>query len=1283
MKLFQIILTLSAVSVLHCICTDRKIKKENTHNVIGHLDSGDVLSRIIPVNEKKLVKFTPGENGMPGPVKVKMNTPFVHEFANQTIIPGLSVLLPSKEQKDMGQKTIMSKKPVVIELDKAKLCACTPGKLGFLLPKIYQVEEKSTKNHLAKNYSVQYGDTIYPPVFKTYPAPMIKPASSPIYKDNANRNIQIIGKNEGIIAAMVWSITEDRRGNIWMGTFGGAICYDGASLRTFTVNEGLNNNWVSSIYEDKHGRIWFSHQMSNSGVTCFDGHQFCSFTTAQGICGNQVNSVIEDKNGNIWFGTDRGLTCFTGKSFINYTERQGLCNNMVLDLLEDKGGFLWIATLGGISIYDGKKFVELNVKKGFFKANSIIEDKKGNFWFTSNMQGLIKFDGRYFTYYTDEQGLTSNHVIFNNLIEDRDGNIWVGTDKGINCFDGKSFTQITADNGLSNNQITCLYEDSGGNIWIGTRGNGANCFKKNSFIHYTEKDGLPLSTVRAIYEDKSGNIWIGTWGGGVSKFDGISFTNYDLESEIKGTARNDVRAIIEDEKGQLWFGTGNGLDCFDGENLIHYTTKQGLPDDGIGHLYKDLNGNIWIGTWEGGLSCWDGKSFTNYYPIEEIGFDGVNPMCEDKEGNLWITGSKGICCYNNKESIIKLIRQPLAKEGANCLVETGDGYILAGSLGFGLTCLDQKNYFNFTSKNGLSDDNVITMSLDKKKDIWVGNGNGLNYLKSKLFSGTILGNWNSCEDCSGMTYSFGVLDGLKSSGIYQHALFIDSKDRLWIGTNDALSLLNLRNFAIPETVPKIQLNAIEIQGLSIDFRKLQQPETLAEIPDPMYREILNHARFDSIAAFYSYPIGLKLPHKLNHLTFFFSGIDWIAPHKLVYQYMLEGLEKQWSNTVSKNLVDYRNIPYGNYIFKVRVRGASGKWSSTYEYPFTIYSPWWHTWWARTIYGLLAVFLIAVYTRWRTHKIERERKILEIKVKDRTAEVVAQKMEIESKNEELQHQKEEIETINEELQQQNEEISAQRDQLALTNQSINESIQYAQRIQSAVLPNFAYIDEILPENFILFRPRDKVCGDFYWVKQIDRQIIIAVADCTGHGVPGALMSMLGISYLSEIIQKREIIQPAQALNELRKQIKKSLHQTGKLGEAEDGIDMALCAFDTKSMVLQYAGAMNPLYLIKNGELEEIMADRMPVGFYPNEKTGFTNHEIQLKTNDLFYLFSDGITDQFGGEKGMKFKASNFKKILLENHDKPMQIQKEKLEQTLQNWMKTYEQTDDILVMGVRV
>ncbi len=255
------------------------------------------------------------------------------------------------------------------------------------------------------------------------------------------------------------------------------------------------------------------------------------------------------------------------------------------------------------------------------------------------------------------------------------------------------------------------------------------------------------------------------------------------------------------------------------------------------------------------------------------------------------------------------------------------------------------------------------------------------------------------------------------------------------------------------------------------------------------------------------------------------------------------------------------------------------------------------------------------------------------------------------------------------------------------EEIISSINYAQRIQDAVLPPEAYITELVNENFILYKPKEIVSGDFYWIKQINQYIILVCADCTGHGVPGALMSMLGISCLNEIVQRKEITQANQVLNELRKVIKHSLRQTGKKEESRDGINMALCAIDTNKNIMQYSGAFNPLYIITedNGSaiLKEIKGDSMPVGVHYSSDKPFTNHEIQLNIGDTIYFSTDGYIDQIGGSRNTRFGWKNFKKLLLKIHDLPLFEQKEILEKTLNEWMGEQTQRDDILVIGARV
>jgi len=224
--------------------------------------------------------------------------------------------------------------------------------------------------------------------------------------------------------------------------------------------------------------------------------------------------------------------------------------------------------------------------------------------------------------------------------------------------------------------------------------------------------------------------------------------------------------------------------------------------------------------------------------------------------------------------------------------------------------------------------------------------------------------------------------------------------------------------------------------------------------------------------------------------------------------------------------------------------------------------------------------------------------------------------------------------------------------------------------------------VFPNHFVLLLPKDILSGDFYWIQKKGNQICFAVADCTGHGVPGAMMSVMGISFLNELVARSCDFKANRLLNQLREKVMKSLGQTGAGDISEDGMDIALCIIDQDTETLQYSGAYNPLYLIRNGELKIYSPDHMPVGVHIMEEKSFANHEIKLEEGDLIYLFSDGYPDQLGGSKNKKFMYNNFRNLLLNISNLPMDNQQELLKSTLYEWMGTNKQIDDILVMGVK-
>lgn len=285
---------------------------------------------------------------------------------------------------------------------------------------------------------------------------------------------------------------------------------------------------------------------------------------------------------------------------------------------------------------------------------------------------------------------------------------------------------------------------------------------------------------------------------------------------------------------------------------------------------------------------------------------------------------------------------------------------------------------------------------------------------------------------------------------------------------------------------------------------------------------------------------------------------------------------------------------------------------------------------------------------------------------------------------LTQQKKEIENQKDEIEAQRDFVTKQRDQIAHQNEIITDSIEYAKRIQSALLPQENYLEKLLPEHFVFMKPKNIVSGDFFWATERQNKIIVTVADCTGHGVPGAFMSMLGVAFLNEIVNNSSKATPDLILNRLRDFIIRSLHQEYGYSGSKDGMDMALISIDKKTHKMEYAGAYNPVFIIRNGELLEIKGDKMPIGIHAVKMDKeFTNHQFQLQKDDVIYMFSDGYVDQFGGKDGMKLKMKPFKELLLEIYDKPMKSQQKKLESYMEKWQGDYSQLDDMIVMGIKV
>lgn len=1042
--------------------------------------------------------------------------------------------------------------------------------------------------------------------------------------------------DDGLISNYVWCMTEDNKGQIWFGTEGGISVYaDNRFVKNYTVADGLLRGEIEELFIDSRGRVW---SRSVNGVSKITSGGVESYTTDNGLPDNQVLCFFEDEKKQIWCGTANGIAVFAEDTILLYTLKNGLTNNIIRDITGDLRGNVWIATQGGgILKYDGNYFKRFNEYNGLSSNINLTLscDKEGNIWSGNYQTGLSiikRIDGKEVV-----ENITLDESIREILIT-KDNIAWLTATNGIIKLDDNGLHHYDTENGLVSNSVFCLQEDFNGNIWIGTL-EGVSKYGKGIFEIYNKDQGLVDNNILSVLSDRNGNIWCGTYEG-ITRINNLDIFTYEMPENL-------CYAIFQDSKDRLWFGTYYGLYIFRSNS------------------FEVAKGEKW----------------------SEI---VVNDISEDKDGALWLATNKGILKYD--ESIEMIFNQSLGiidEEVKTILVEPDK--IWAGTEeGLSILMLNDLSFKNYSVNEGLPRKKCTDLCKDREGNIWLTTHGGL---------------------CSLKFYDSLKIDVIaKENGLTSNILYfvqVDEDDNLWIGHEKGLDRYNPENKTIVHYGPEDGFYPMEtyegattidrdgnlwfgtIDGLvkyipENDKKSISQPRTYITNIRLFDEDILQTKFVDSIDSKNHLPIDLKLPHNQNFLTFEYIGLHFTNPEKNRYQYILKEYDQDWSAITTETFAQYKNLPFGDYTFMVRAANDDGVWiKEPVTYSFEINPPFWQTGWFYGLEIITGIFIIYLIIMFRERKLRHDKKVLAQKVKERTREIEAQKEAIEAINAELQEQQKQILMQRDEIKAQRDLAQQQRDMISAQNEEIRSSILYAKRIQNAVLPEERILNQILQDYFILFKPRDIVSGDFYWMARKNGKSIVVAADCTGHGVPGAFMSMLGVSLLNEIVNKYDDLKANQILDYLREDVKKTLSQTGKLDETKDGMDLALCIHDTENNRIEYAGAYNSLYMIRDCELIEYKADKMPIGIHAGVEVPFTNHEIEIQKGDAFYLFSDGYADQFGGEKGKKFRSKPFKRLLVGIHYKSMPEQKKILDKTIENWKGDFDQIDDMLVIGFRV
>lgn len=1067
-----------------------------------------------------------------------------------------------------------------------------------------------------------------------------------------------IGKEKGLSQSRINAILQDQDGFLWFGTDDGLNKYNGQQISVFkndSRNEkSISDNWINCLWQDPSGVLWIG--TLEGGLNRYDKYSR-TFTTynfdpynEKTLSSNTVQCIVGNDKNSFWVGTDNGLNLFdisTGqvKRFMDEmvnpnNPKSVIKNDNIRCLFKDSEGVLWIGTYkSGLLSYDTKK-------NEFQDRNEILPN--GNF-----------------------KHLNTNRI--RAIYETSEGVLWIGYDGGFLAkLDRKTgiYTHyVNSENdlkSLSSNRITSIIEDHNGQLWIATS-DGINLYDpvNDNFRVVKSVDKNPFSLkdnfIRVLFEDKANSVWIGTDAYGVSvfhrsigKFQHISNESYD----VSGLKNNTIFCFEEDNNNNIWIGTiGDGLAFFDREKntFTHYKRDKNYTHDNILCLQK-VNNKLWFGTWGGGLNYYDfDKNIFHNTSIStgatsNLSNDNVIDIEVDEKGNLWLATLRGLNYYNveNKSIQSYLTGDGLPHNTLYCLYYQNSENLWIGTNGGGLLRFNTKtkkfDQWLKGGKNTLSNNTVHCITPDGKGNIWLGTKNGL----SKFIIAE--NKFENYTESDGLTNNFIV------------GILIDKAGVLWISTYNGLSKFNPNM-----NESSINRKYFAIDGLQGDefnqnaFFKTKSgefffggiggfnhfyPESIVDNPyvPPVvltsFKIAGKDVDLDSSILFKRF---IELSYRKNFFAFEFASLDYILPEKVLYSYQMQGLSQEWSVPSNRPYASFTDLQGGDYVFKVKATNSDGVWNeSGTAIHIRIIPPFYKT---KLFYSLclfLTILLVFVIIRVRVSAIKKEKRRLEEMVEQRTKE------------------------------------------LAEKNKDITASIEYAKRIQEAILPDKSVIFEHLPNSFILYRPKDIVSGDFYWYARVDNKDIIAVVDCTGHGVPGAFMSMIGHNLLNQIIVENKILDPGKVLELLRTGVRSVLKQESGAKESSDGMDISLCVFDQKNNEIKYAGAFRPLIIIKNNSLEKIEGTKSPIGGAKLEIIeDYQTHTRQLKSGDSFYMYTDGYVDQFGGDFGKKFMGKTLHRLLLEIQDKSMTEQNFLLLESFERWMGSLEQVDDVLVIGVKV
>lgn len=1021
-------------------------------------------------------------------------------------------------------------------------------------------------------------------------------------------------------------------------------------FKTYSIDNGISQPYIYTINQDKNGYLWIG---TGEGLCKFDGVSFKSFYTTDGIAENFVTSSFVDKNDNLWLGFNQGsITFYDGKHFKSINT-SGFAKSPVTAITGDDKGNVWCSTQND-GIFRISKIFEVSVYKmefdreniysiAFVKSNQLLVGTAGGLKLYSmqgpeqkpKLEGIVK-------------GIPETQIKCISR-KTNSTSYWIGSEDAglflLTPLAGKEFrvTPIGSDIGAKLLNIQAVHEDAQSNLWVGTFGNGlyklllsAAKAEYKEFLHLDVENGLGNNYIKSIYSDHEGNMWIGTYGTGIVQITDNFFTFY--KHITKSYSNNVTSLLITDQ--EKWFGMENGLlkiDVNTAKKFFLYHSATGFTDDKVTALYRADSTHLYIGTETEGVYLMDTRrsSFTKLHLSDDELCNSIN--CITGYGNtLWVATKNGIFKVDS----------------------------------------DRKITSHFTTETGLPHNNINYIYYDKKNTVWIGTHS--NFLSSINIKTDSLAN-RKVYDATDLLTITGILEdkdrniwvstfgngifrvndkitrfttdkGLFSN--YCYGITDDGSGNIWIGHRMALSRFKPQK----EIIDVFTKN----EGITGDCN--YNAMTKDESGNAWFGTTDGAIRFDphkdkkntippivNISSIKfndkepQYSKDILLPYDTYKMRIDFIGISFRANSNTLYQYKLEGFDADWSDKTKIPFVQYGKLSDGEYTFLLKAYNNDGVGNNVpLSIKIVIEKPFWKKWWFILICIAALFYAIYFYIKIREGNHRRFQAQLQKALNEKTREVIAQKEEIEKKN-----------------------------------KDITDSIRYAKRIQDALLPEVKKLYTYFPESFIFFQPRDIVSGDFYWYEKYGDKVVIACADATGHGVPGAFMSMIGSTLLKDITSRKGVTSPAFALAALDEEIKMLLKQhDDEHDHTQDSVDLVICEIDVKTNLVRICSTKRSVFIVHKNELRLIRKEN-------TDRQQYETVDLQLDKGDIIYMFTDGYPDQFGGEKGKKIKTANMKVMLEQIRTLPVDKQEMIVDRYFNRWKEGYEQVDDVLFIGIRL